>query len=237
MAQPVFSTDEATLPERQRNVPSCRLTFFLLAALIAVASASAQTTSISTGGGPVDYYILAGPQPKHVLESYAWLTALPPLQPLWSLGFQQSRYSYTPASSSGRLPTGSAPTAFPLTLSGSTSTSSRITAPHHQSCHLPQHARTAQRSSRRAVPHHSHHRPPHRPSPAHRLQALLHRQSSPLRQERRLSSNSQMAATTSARSGPAHPSSPTLPTHRSATGSAACTSRSCRLASPASGTI
>ena len=54
-------------------------------------------TSISSDGGPVDYYILAGPQPKHVLESYAWLTGLPPLPPLWSFGFQQSRYTYTPA--------------------------------------------------------------------------------------------------------------------------------------------
>ena len=29
---------------------------------------------------------------------YAYLTGKPPLPPLWSLGFQQSRYSYTPES-------------------------------------------------------------------------------------------------------------------------------------------
>ena len=55
------------------------------------------TTSISADGGPIDYYFLAGPKPAHVIESYAWLTGLPPLPPLWSLGFQQSRFTYAPA--------------------------------------------------------------------------------------------------------------------------------------------
>ena len=49
-------------------------------------------------GGPLDYYFLYGPTPKQVVESYAYLTGLPPLPPLWALGFQQSRYSYTPES-------------------------------------------------------------------------------------------------------------------------------------------
>jgi alpha-glucosidase len=44
--------------------------------------------------GPVDYYLLYGPDPKKVVETYAWLTGPTPLPPLWSLGFQQSRYSY-----------------------------------------------------------------------------------------------------------------------------------------------
>lgn len=48
--------------------------------------------------GPVDYYLLYGPDPKRVVESYAWLTGPTPLPPLWSLGFQQSRYSYYPES-------------------------------------------------------------------------------------------------------------------------------------------
>ncbi|HEX4005037.1 MAG TPA: TIM-barrel domain-containing protein [Acidobacteriaceae bacterium] len=48
--------------------------------------------------GPIDYYILYGPSPKQVVETYAWLTGKPPLPPLWSLGYQQSRYSYTPQS-------------------------------------------------------------------------------------------------------------------------------------------
>ena len=50
--------------------------------------------SFSAPDGPMTYYVLAGPDPKHVVESYAWLTGKTPLPPLWSLGFQQSRYSY-----------------------------------------------------------------------------------------------------------------------------------------------
>jgi alpha-glucosidase len=49
-------------------------------------------------GGPLDYYVLFGPTPKQVVEGYAYLTGTPPLPPLWALGFQQSRYSYTPES-------------------------------------------------------------------------------------------------------------------------------------------
>ena len=46
-------------------------------------------------GGPLDYYFIYGPTPKQVVEAYAYLTGKPPLPPLWALGFQQSRYSYT----------------------------------------------------------------------------------------------------------------------------------------------
>jgi alpha-glucosidase len=52
--------------------------------------------SFSAPDGPLDYYLLYGPDPKAVVESYAWLTGPTPLPPLWSLGFQQSRYSYFP---------------------------------------------------------------------------------------------------------------------------------------------
>jgi len=44
--------------------------------------------------GPLDYYVVAGPTPKDVVEAYAWLTGPSPMPPLWALGFQQSRYSY-----------------------------------------------------------------------------------------------------------------------------------------------
>lgn len=50
--------------------------------------------SFGSVAGPIDYYVFYGPTPKKVVETYAWLTGTPPLPPLWSLGFQQSRYSY-----------------------------------------------------------------------------------------------------------------------------------------------
>ena len=49
---------------------------------------------IGAEGGPIDYYILAGPDPRQVVEAYGWLTGVQPLAPRWSLGFQQSRWSY-----------------------------------------------------------------------------------------------------------------------------------------------
>lgn len=52
--------------------------------------------SFGSDGGDLDYYFIAGPEPKAVLERYADLTGKPPLPPLWTLGFQQSRYSYFP---------------------------------------------------------------------------------------------------------------------------------------------
>jgi alpha-glucosidase len=54
--------------------------------------------SFGAEGGPLDYYFIDGPTPKQVVLAYAYLTGKPPLPPLWSLGFQQSRYSYTPES-------------------------------------------------------------------------------------------------------------------------------------------
>ncbi len=49
---------------------------------------------ISAEGGPVDYYVMAGPDPKAVEGQYAYLTGTAPLAPLWTLGFQQSHWSY-----------------------------------------------------------------------------------------------------------------------------------------------
>jgi alpha-glucosidase len=48
--------------------------------------------------GPIDYYLIYGPEPKQVVTDWAWLTGPSPLPPLWALGFQQSRYSYFPES-------------------------------------------------------------------------------------------------------------------------------------------
>ena len=52
------------------------------------------TLVIGAEGGPVDYYVLAAPDPKGVVEAYAALTGKAPLTPRWALGFQQSHYSY-----------------------------------------------------------------------------------------------------------------------------------------------
>jgi alpha-glucosidase len=46
--------------------------------------------------GPIDYYLIYGPEPKRVVAAWAWLTGPSPLPPIWALGFQQSRYSYFP---------------------------------------------------------------------------------------------------------------------------------------------
>lgn len=59
---------------------------------------SRDAISFGSEGGPLDYYFLYGPTPTQVVEGYAYLTGKPPLPPLWALGFQQSRYSYTPES-------------------------------------------------------------------------------------------------------------------------------------------
>ena len=55
---------------------------------------SRDSYSFGAENGPVDYYVFYGPSPKQVVEAYAWLTGKPPLPPLWTLGYQQSRYSY-----------------------------------------------------------------------------------------------------------------------------------------------
>jgi alpha-glucosidase len=59
--------------------------------------------SFGSEGGPLDYYILYGPDPKSVVETWAWLVGPTPLPPLWSLGYQQSRYSYYPESEVRRI--------------------------------------------------------------------------------------------------------------------------------------
>jgi len=52
------------------------------------------TLEISADGGPIDYYIIAGPTVGDVVRRYTDLTGKAPLPPRWALGFQQSRYSY-----------------------------------------------------------------------------------------------------------------------------------------------
>jgi alpha-glucosidase len=52
-------------------------------------------------GGELNYYVFAGGRertPRRVLADYTELTGRTPLPPLWALGNQQSRWSYTPES-------------------------------------------------------------------------------------------------------------------------------------------
>jgi len=50
--------------------------------------------SFGAEDGPIDYYLIYGPDAKQVLSGYTWLTGPAPLPPRWSFGYQQSRYSY-----------------------------------------------------------------------------------------------------------------------------------------------
>ncbi len=48
-------------------------------------------------GGPMRWYLLAGPTATDVLRRFTELTGRMRLPPLWVLGYHQSRWSYTPA--------------------------------------------------------------------------------------------------------------------------------------------
>jgi alpha-glucosidase len=52
--------------------------------------------SFGAEGGELNYYFFAGPEPKKVIEKYTSVVGRTPLPPLWSLGYQQCRYSYYP---------------------------------------------------------------------------------------------------------------------------------------------
>jgi alpha-glucosidase len=52
--------------------------------------------SFGAEGGELNYYFIAGPKPKEIVQQFAALVGRSPLPPLWSLGYQQSRYSYYP---------------------------------------------------------------------------------------------------------------------------------------------
>lgn len=58
--------------------------------------ASGELYSFGAEGGELNYYFFAGPEPKRVLEEFTALVGRTRLPPLWSLGYQQCRYSYYP---------------------------------------------------------------------------------------------------------------------------------------------
>ena len=57
----------------------------------------ASAIEIAALAGPIDYYLIAGPSLPEVVRRFTDLTGKPPLTPLWSLGYQQSRWSYMSA--------------------------------------------------------------------------------------------------------------------------------------------
>lgn len=64
-----------------------------------VAKTHRDRVAFGAAGGWADYYVFAGGRdrdPRKVIERYTELTGRMPMQPLWSLGYQQSRWSYYP---------------------------------------------------------------------------------------------------------------------------------------------
>jgi alpha-glucosidase len=55
-------------------------------------------SSFSAEDGEMNYYFFGAQTVPGILEDYTWLTGRMDMPPLWSLGFQQSRWSYYPDS-------------------------------------------------------------------------------------------------------------------------------------------
>ena len=65
---------------------------------IDMTTAASGYMSFKNLGGNLDYYYFAGPTIAAVLDRYTQLTGRPFMPPRWALGYQQSRWSYTPQS-------------------------------------------------------------------------------------------------------------------------------------------
>ncbi|MBF9254569.1 DUF4968 domain-containing protein [Pontibacter sp. 172403-2] len=53
-------------------------------------------SSFGVQGGEMDYYFIYHTKVADIITSYTYLTGRMPIPPLWSLGYQQNRYSYYP---------------------------------------------------------------------------------------------------------------------------------------------
>ena len=53
-------------------------------------------TSFSADAGEMNYYFIGGNTVAEIIRNYSWLTGTMEMPPLWSLGYQQCRYSYYP---------------------------------------------------------------------------------------------------------------------------------------------
>ena len=56
-----------------------------------------------SNGGAMDYYLISAKSALDVVKSYTRLTGLPPMPPLWALGYHQSKWSYYPQEAVSRL--------------------------------------------------------------------------------------------------------------------------------------
>jgi alpha-glucosidase len=63
-----------------------------------VGSASATSLAMSAVGGDIDLFFFDGPMPAAVIEEYTRLVGRQWLPPLWTLGYHQSRWTYSPES-------------------------------------------------------------------------------------------------------------------------------------------
>ncbi len=52
------------------------------------------TWQMQTRSSELDYYVIYGPEPAQILETYTLLTGRMPLPPKWALGYHQCRWSY-----------------------------------------------------------------------------------------------------------------------------------------------
>ena len=53
-------------------------------------------SSFAARGGEMNYYFIYNSNIPGIIKSYTWLTGRMKMPPLWSLGYQQNRYSYYP---------------------------------------------------------------------------------------------------------------------------------------------
>lgn len=90
----VFSdVDDSATREAMYSTSGCLLECFA-PAHFDIARSFEDRVIITTEGWGMDLTLFAGPTPKDVLRNYCAITGLPPMPPLWALGYHQSRWSY-----------------------------------------------------------------------------------------------------------------------------------------------
>ena len=60
-----------------------------------VGATELNTLQLQTKDSQLDYYIIYGPEPAKILDTYTQLTGRMPLPPRWALGYHQCRWSYS----------------------------------------------------------------------------------------------------------------------------------------------